>query len=58
MIDYDLLGDHISMLRDVLRSLYILDLDKCKVAEIVMIGHAIDSLNQSIECLTDLGGTK
>jgi len=54
MMKYNLIRQDISMLKNVVRSLYELDLDKSTVVEIVMVGQAIDSLNQSIELLIDL----
>jgi len=49
MINYTLMKEDISTLKHMVYSLYEVDLEKSKVAEIVLVGQAIDSLNQSIE---------
>jgi len=54
MTEYDLLKGHISNLKDAVRFLYVMDLEGNKVAEIVLTGRAIDSVNHSIERLEAL----
>jgi len=51
----DLLNEHIYLLKHVLHSLYKLECEMNKEAEIVLGWKAIDSLNQSIERLEALG---
>ena len=55
MIKYNLLRVYISSVNDVLHSLQKLEIELGKEAEIVLTWKAIDSLNQSIELLKDLG---
>jgi len=54
MIKYDLINEHIYLLKHVLHSLYKLELEMDKEAEIVKVKQAIDSVNQSIGRLVAL----
>ena len=54
MIKYDLINEHIYLLKHVVHSLYKLETEMNKEAEIVFVKKAIDSVEYSIDRLVGL----